>query len=264
MCRRVTRVRVLDIADAEPGDEGVDLRITSADTRTITTVVLFRTNKAVLSSSTVELRVVFVYLPGARNGVAVNENGSLVVAQEVAVDAPLWQVNTLESTVSRWDTGTTPPQERGRYRVGLPGGECAGNVSPFTAGCNNPSRVAVDNTGDVYVASAGYDMQGTVTKIATDVSRCVDRNGNNVIDTPAGGDVKATARRRRVCRARSGMNRRWSVSACGGCAGLRCRLRSLVVGTGDADPSSWLSMAWKPGDSRPMAIPLKPGRRALG
>ena len=190
---------------------------------------LFRTNKAVLSSSTVGAGGI-PFTSGERNGVSVDVNGSLVVAQEVAVDAPLWQVNTLESTVSRWDTGTTPPQERGRYRVGLPGGECVGNVSPFTAGCNNPSRVAVDNTGDVYVASAGYDMQGTVTKIATDISRCVDRNGNNVIDTSAGSDVKD-----------------YTMAGVPGAIGDECvlwtaavgtpgtLLRSLVVGTGDAD-----------------------------
>ena len=33
------------------------------------------------------------------------------------------------------------------------------------------------------MVSAGYDIQGTVTKIASDVSRCVDRNGNGKIDT---------------------------------------------------------------------------------
>ena len=39
MCRRVIRARVLDIAVVRAGDEGVDLRITSADMSTITTVV---------------------------------------------------------------------------------------------------------------------------------------------------------------------------------------------------------------------------------
>ena len=43
--------------------------------------------------------------------------------------------------------------------------------------------MAVDNVGDVYIASAGYDMQGTVTKIAANWSRCVDRNNNGQIDT---------------------------------------------------------------------------------
>ena len=42
------------------------------------------------------------------------------------------------------------------------------------------------------VASAGYDMQGTVTKIASDVSRCVDRNSNIRIDTSTDNTPKTT------------------------------------------------------------------------
>jgi streptogramin lyase len=117
------------------------------------------------------------------NGIEVDASGGLIVGEDALRASPLWQVNTLESTVSRWDTTTTPPQEVARYRVGLPSGECVGNTSPFTNGCNVPSRVAVDNVGDVYVASVGYGMQGTVTKIAGDRSRCVDRDNDGQTNT---------------------------------------------------------------------------------
>ena len=49
-----------------------------------------------------------------------------------------------------------------------------------------PSRVAVDDHGDAYVASIGFGMQGTVTKIASRVEDCVDRNGDGVIQTSIG------------------------------------------------------------------------------
>ena len=190
---------------------------------------LFKTENSMLSSKTTGTGgIPFALSQG--NGVAIDPlTGGLKVDPQVSGATPLWQVNTLESTVSRWDTVATPPQELSRYRVGLPGGECAGNDSPFTAGCNNPSRMAVDNVGDVYVASAGYDMQGTVTKIASDITRCVDRNGNGRIDTAS--DHNALD---------------YTMAGVQGAIGDECvlwtaavgqpgkLLRSIVVGAGDA------------------------------
>jgi len=80
-----------------------------------------------------------------------------------------------------------------------PGGLCANQ----TSGCcardavsgagwavqlldNRPSRTAVDLNGDVWVANRAHGSAGhqaSVTKIAGDVSRCIERNGNNNIDT---------------------------------------------------------------------------------
>lgn len=92
----------------------------------------------------------------------------------------LWVVNVNESTVSRWDANLR--MEVARYRVGLPAGECAGSCC-HNNGCNMPSRVVVDGNGDAYVANRAFGMQGTVVKIAGDVSECVDRNANGMIDT---------------------------------------------------------------------------------
>ena len=46
-----------------------------------------------------------------------------------------------------------------------------------------PSRVAVDGDGDAYVANRGFNMQGTVTKIALEMDDCVDRNDSGSIET---------------------------------------------------------------------------------
>ena len=46
-----------------------------------------------------------------------------------------------------------------------------------------PGPVAVDDAGDVYVVSRGYGMQGTVTKIAGHIERCIDRNDDGRINT---------------------------------------------------------------------------------
>jgi hypothetical protein len=92
----------------------------------------------------------------------------------------LWVVNTADSSVSKWDAQTKT--EIARYKVGLMAHECDG-LCCHNDGCNMPSRVVMDGNGDPYVASRGFGIQGTVTKIAADLGDCVDRNGNGQIDT---------------------------------------------------------------------------------
>ena len=48
---------------------------------------------------------------------------------------------------------------------------------------NRPSRTAVDLNGDVWVANRAFGGQASTTKIANDINDCIDRNGNNQIDT---------------------------------------------------------------------------------
>jgi hypothetical protein len=191
---------------------------------------LYRTKNSLLSSRTLGAGGIPFNLAQA-NGMRIHPiSGGVVVDTNVSSATPLWQVNTLESTVSRWDTVANPPQEIGRFRVGLPGGECPGNDSPFTAGCNNPSRMAVDNVGDVYVASAGYDMQGSVTKIAANVSRCVDRNNNGTIDT----SINATPLDYTMANVANAIGDEcvlWTAAV----GQSRQLIRSLVVGLGDAN-----------------------------
>ncbi len=92
----------------------------------------------------------------------------------------LWVVNTADSSVSKWDAQAKA--EIARYKVGLKANECVGQCC-HVGGCNMPSRVVMDSNGDAYVANRGFGIQGTVAKIAADVSECVDRNGNGQIDT---------------------------------------------------------------------------------
>jgi hypothetical protein len=113
--------------------------------------------------------------------------GLLVRAESRRADY-LWIPNVNESTLSKWDA--TTGVEIGRYRVGLPAGECRGRCC-WEANCNMPSRTVVDGIGDAYVANRAFNMQGTVSKIAADRRDCVDRNMNGMIDTSTGpADVR--------------------------------------------------------------------------
>jgi hypothetical protein len=72
----------------------------------------------------------------------------------------------------------------------------AGQRTPVQLYHNRPSSVSVDLNGDVWIANRADDNfgsadphdaevhhQSSITKIAGDISRCVDRNGNGRIDT---------------------------------------------------------------------------------
>ena len=125
------------------------------------------------------------------NGTAFSpQQGGLVVSLEEEDTGYMWLPNTAESTMSKWDPSTAPPRELGRYRVGLPQGECPGSCC-WDDGCNMPSRVGIDGHGDAYVANRGFAMQGTVTKIAARIEDCVDRNNNGQIETSTGPNALA-------------------------------------------------------------------------
>jgi len=109
-----------------------------------------------------------------------DDDGGLVVGDPDDAPSFLWLPNTAESTMSRWDARRQV--ELARYRVGLPVGECPGTCC-WTNGCNMPSRVSVDWRGDAYIASRGFAMQGTVTRVFADADDCADGNGNGAIDT---------------------------------------------------------------------------------
>lgn len=58
-----------------------------------------------------------------------------------------------------------------------------GGHTPVNLVANRPSRTAVDFNGDMWVANRAFGHQPSVTKIAGDPSRCIDRNKNGKIDT---------------------------------------------------------------------------------
>ncbi len=118
--------------------------------------------------------------PGANGTEYDPAEGGLIISTDVTNADYLWIVNTNESTLARWDAGTQ--LEVARYRVGSPAGECPG-ICCHSGPCNMASRTVVDGNGDAYVASRGFNMVGSVTKIAGHISDCVDRNDNGMIDT---------------------------------------------------------------------------------
>ncbi|MFO8070414.1 MAG: hypothetical protein R6V85_00950 [Polyangia bacterium] len=120
------------------------------------------------------------YDPGPENsdGVGTNEDGWLVLNTEQLALRNLWVSNSADGTVSKIDTEEV--LEVGRYHVGLASDRA------------DPSRTSVDLAGDVFVANRNhnYGTNGTssVTKIAADEERCVDRDGSNSIETSTGPD----------------------------------------------------------------------------
>jgi hypothetical protein len=128
---------------------------------------------------------------GVGTGVALDPSGGIVLGQGGGVDQPfMWIANDSEGWVSKYDTRTG--KELGRYWSVFPkncansaGPPCAGGVANglSAAATNHPSRTAIDLNGDLWVANRAIGTQGSVTKIASDPSRCIDRNGNGVIET---------------------------------------------------------------------------------
>ncbi len=120
--------------------------------------------------------------PGTENGydegssnadnVKVNENGELELDNGSETVQTLlrylWVPNSVDGTMSKIDT--FDKIEVGRYHVGL-------------SAASDPSRTSVDLAGNMIVGARG---DGTVTKIAGHLDFCVDRNGDNIIQTSTG------------------------------------------------------------------------------
>lgn len=91
--------------------------------------------------------------PTGKPGITLVSNGSALPY--------LWPANHTDHTVTKFNTDTL--REEGRYYAG-----------------RNPSRTAVDLDGNCWVGSRD---DGRVTKIIWDKSKCIDRNGNGIIET---------------------------------------------------------------------------------
>lgn len=127
-------------------------------------------------------------------GVKLDPNGFVVLNSGSTEFYFMWIANNSSNWVSKYDTRTG--KEVGRYwsvfprdcysAPGMPKGvPCAGGRPNGLRGDNgnNPSRTAIDINGDVWVANRAIGIVGGVTKIANDLSDCIDRNGNGKIDT---------------------------------------------------------------------------------
>jgi len=138
-------------------------------------------------------------------GVGLDPNGDIVLDQTNVSFNYLWIANRYgpgashnRGTVSKIDTASVTEVAR-YYTVTCFGnsayqqGQCldvAGN--PIQIEDNHPSRTAVDYNFDVWVANRAFGGQASTTKIANNLSDCVDRNGNGVIDTSADHDQSGT------------------------------------------------------------------------
>ena len=103
---------------------------------------------------------------------ALTERGELTLAYAESSSDTLWVTNTGDDTVSRIDTNG------------------ATEVARYDSGGSQPTRVAMDHLGDVWIANRAFEGQSVLTKIASSDERCVDRDGTG-IDTSVGPtDVK--------------------------------------------------------------------------
>jgi YVTN family beta-propeller protein len=99
---------------------------------------------------------------GSSSNLVPSGDGSLTLEPTSVDMSVIWIANSAENTVSKLDT--TTGNELGRYHV-----------------CKNPSRTAVGNYGDGWVACR--DDNGAVARIINFEGACNDKNGNGVIDT---------------------------------------------------------------------------------
>lgn len=118
-------------------------------------------------------------------GVIVDDDGALTLGRNMAMAFAVWVANMDEGTVSKLDSRTGA--EVARYptvNAMAPAG-----TRPWSEACNwsnqgnCPSRTAVDQNFDAYVANRAFGNQGTITKYANRETDCVDRNGNGMIET---------------------------------------------------------------------------------
>ena len=107
----------------------------------------------------------------ARGDLELTERGELTLRREVTLSSTLWIANSAEGTISKIDTRSAT--EVGRYATGG----------------QEPSRVAVDYFGDAWVANREFGSVSSVTKIAGELERCVDRDGSDSIETSDGVNV---------------------------------------------------------------------------
>ncbi len=128
----------------------------------------------------------WVPTPTNSDGVVVDPADGALVLGVLGLNSPgVWVSNMDDGTVSRLDPATG--RETGRYVSARP--DFTNGARPPLEYCNwsntgnCPSRTAVDQNFDCYVANRAFGRQGTVTKISAALAGCVDRNGNGRIDT---------------------------------------------------------------------------------
>lgn len=101
--------------------------------------------------------------------------GALTLARVPTSSDGVWLTNDADDTVSHISATSVT------------------EVARHSSGGDEPTRVAVDYVGDVFVANAAFGAQGSITKIGGTLASCVDRNGINGIETSTGPNVVPAA-----------------------------------------------------------------------
>lgn len=127
-------------------------------------------------------------------GIILDDEGGLTLSQTGQRFLHVWVANTNAGTVSKLDAETG--KEVARYPSVISTAVMAHGGHPYNNGCtqdqlsgNCPSRTAVDQHGNAYVANRAFAAQGTVTKYAEygteaqKLANCEDRNDNGAIET---------------------------------------------------------------------------------
>ncbi len=99
------------------------------------------------------------------DGAALTGDGELTLDRFETLSSTVWVANSAEHTLSRVDA------------------ESAMEVARYFTGGTQPSRVAVDWRGDAWVANREFDGVSSIRKIASDLERCIDRDGSTSIET---------------------------------------------------------------------------------
>ncbi len=112
-------------------------------------------------------------------------DGALVLGVSTSNNFGVWVASMDDGTVSRLDPATG--REVARYPSTRP--DALNRARPWNEACNwsnlgnCPSRTAVDQNFDAYVANRAFGQQGTVTKYASRLEDCIDRSGDGLIQT---------------------------------------------------------------------------------
>ncbi|MBK6807421.1 MAG: hypothetical protein IPG81_00680 [Sandaracinaceae bacterium] len=101
----------------------------------------------------------------ASAGTALTREGWLTLARTPLASESLFVPNTNDNTVTRIDV------------------QSAEAVALYESGGSEPTRVAVDWRGDVFVVNREFGGISTLRKITTDLDRCVDRDMSGTIET---------------------------------------------------------------------------------
>lgn len=127
-------------------------------------------------------------------GIILDDEGGLTLTQSGQRFLHVWVANTVDGTVTKLDAETG--KQLAVYPSVISTAVMTHGGHPYNNGCtegqlsgNCPSRTAVDQHGNAYVANRAFGHQGTVTKYAdygTDAQKlanCDDRNDNGTIET---------------------------------------------------------------------------------